>query len=189
MKNALIWDPDELIRALLRDVLEYHGFRVWEAENHEKALSCLRGAEVDLVFFDWNSESPHVSDWMCDFRSLAGNPRLIALGSCVPEQEARVEREVRSAGASQLLLKPFGVQDLMRAVHGALEGNPPGLPWGSPKHPSEGRFAEPLSQSEKPVSGSAPKAEQVASRRFFQFTGAPLSAESEVMRTPRSPHG
>ncbi|NUN96930.1 MAG: response regulator transcription factor [Candidatus Omnitrophica bacterium] len=128
MKKALIWDPDDLIRTLLREVLEYHGFSVLEAECHERALNLLRSDEVDLILFDWNSESLGGAEQLCDFRSLPTGPRFIALGSCIPEQESLVERDAKSAGAAHLLLKPFGAQDLMRAVDSALNGSCPVFP-------------------------------------------------------------
>ena len=53
-ETLLIVDDEKLIRALLRDILEYQGYTLIEAENGEEAVKVYqeRGAEVAIVLLD-----------------------------------------------------------------------------------------------------------------------------------------
>ena len=52
MKKILIIDDERSIRRALREILEFEGYQVYEAENGQEGLDLLKSNQYDLVFCD-----------------------------------------------------------------------------------------------------------------------------------------
>ena len=52
MKKILIIDDERSIRRALREILEFEGYQVYEAENGQEGLDLLKANQYDLVFCD-----------------------------------------------------------------------------------------------------------------------------------------
>jgi len=52
MKNILIIDDERSIRNALKEILEFEGFNVVDAEDGESGLSIMKQQSIDLVFCD-----------------------------------------------------------------------------------------------------------------------------------------
>ena len=52
MKKILIIDDERSIRNALKEILEFEGFSVIDAEDGESGLTILKQQTIDLVFCD-----------------------------------------------------------------------------------------------------------------------------------------
>ena len=128
MKRVFVIDDDSEMRALLHDVLMKHGFHVdtfasaREALNQLKALSLApvgpngvaRG--IDAVICDVIMPDMDGREFLKKFKVLFPRVPVIlitAFGSALSPKEAFV------AGANQLLMKPFGISELLDALKSA----------------------------------------------------------------------
>ncbi|MEJ8859954.1 response regulator [Variovorax robiniae] len=109
---------DELpVRVMLGRLLRLADYRVREYASGKEFLSSLSGhpplcAIVDLYM-------PGLSGFEVQSRLSAANlkvPVVFITGS----DDATLERTVRTAGARNLLRKPFSSDELLEAIHGAI---------------------------------------------------------------------
>ena len=109
--DILVVDDDAALRAIIREVLADEGYQVETARDGQEALDLIAASRPALVLLDL--EMPVV-----DGRSVAHELRL--RGISVPillVTGAWNGREVaEEIGARGCLLKPFGIDDLLRAV-------------------------------------------------------------------------
>lgn len=106
-KVVLVVDDDELIRMLLKDMLEMHGVRVCAADTCRRALAYLRTLRFDAVLLD---------------NRLADGNGLVLLGKVLPfcrcvvmvsaDAQAIREQALR-LGALAVFPKPFDVNRLL----------------------------------------------------------------------------
>jgi two-component system cell cycle sensor histidine kinase/response regulator CckA len=116
---VLVVDDEALIRSIVEQTLERHGFETLRAENGEEAIEVMSraGRRVDVVFTDM-------------MMPVLGGAELIAwLGENRPDValvvtsglDANEPTAHRSPGGTpQFLAKPFTGADAVRAVHRAL---------------------------------------------------------------------
>ena len=117
MSRILLVEDVDVVRSVLRRMLERSGHTVTEANDGREALEKLDGERFDLMITDI---------WMpgMDGIALIGaakqrNPaiRIIAVSGGAPRApQAFSIQEARSAGADDTLLKPVDRDELMRAV-------------------------------------------------------------------------
>jgi len=115
MASILIVDDDPHIRDFIRDVLEYDGHEVSEAEDGGIALQHMRGHRPDLVLLDLNM--PVIDGWTfleqcCGEPGCRGVPVVIM--SAVARQPGRPTLPSR---ITHFLNKPFELVDLQRTVN------------------------------------------------------------------------
>lgn len=121
MVRILIVDDEPLVGEALSLLISTHG---WEAETAVDAAEGLRKAREwrpDLVLCDINMPG---QDGFAVVAQIRRDPELRALpvvlisGRVDPSHEARSRR----AGAQALLLKPFGMKELVRLVERLVHG-------------------------------------------------------------------
>jgi two-component system, chemotaxis family, chemotaxis protein CheY len=123
--KILIVDDSMAMRMSMNDVLSRNGFTVLEATDGENALEILATErDVALVLTDLNM--PRL-DGIGLLRSIRSERRYLALPVIMQTTEAQssVITMARQAGATGWLIKPYGEEDLLRAVHRLLGGRPP----------------------------------------------------------------
>ncbi|MFC1494204.1 response regulator [Thermodesulfobacteriota bacterium] len=116
-KRILLADDNNAIRAVVAELLEFLGYEVALAINGIEALAVFIENSFDLVLTDF--EMPAM-----DGLSLAGHikgrspgtPVILLTGS---DREA-VLRKVERGPVDSVIFKPFKMEDLQRAVQGAL---------------------------------------------------------------------
>ena len=111
-RTVLIADDDETNRALLRDLLEHHGYVVREARDGREAVTEALALRPDVILMD--VQMPHLDGLaaMRLLRASAGTARtpMIALTAlAMPGDEARC----REAGADEYLSKPIALPRLL----------------------------------------------------------------------------
>ncbi len=106
MATCLIVEDSEVIRTILRRVLEEMGHVVSEASGPAGALDFCRDHAPDVIFLDWDLPGLGALDIL---RSLGGvssapRPKIIL---CATENDPKQIALAKAAGAQHHILKPF----------------------------------------------------------------------------------
>ena len=116
--SLLIADDDDLLRNLVKEVLEEEGFFVYEAENGEKALDIFwEHSEIALVILDIMMPKIDGMSVLEEIRQRTDIPVLMltALG------DVSSELSCLQKGASDFVSKPFHYQILVERVKNLLK--------------------------------------------------------------------
>lgn len=111
MKTCLVVDDSRVIRRVARRILEDLGYRVREAEDGNLALESCREAMPDAVLVDWAMPQLDGIGFLKALRREAGlaMPPVVF---CTTENEEAHLAQARTAGAKEVLLKPFDKETL-----------------------------------------------------------------------------
>ncbi|MBI5551401.1 MAG: sigma-54-dependent Fis family transcriptional regulator [Desulfobacterales bacterium] len=116
--RILVVDDEENMRKLLHRVLTKESYEVRMAESGSEALRLLREEEFDLIISDLVMPVLSGMDLMREAKSRQTDVQFIlitahgTIGSAV---------EAMKAGAFDYLTKPVGKEEILRAVHKALQ--------------------------------------------------------------------
>jgi len=114
--RILVIDDDEQMRVLLRQVMEWCGYQVSEAENGRKAMQIQRAEPVDLVITDLIMPEQEGLETISQLKKDFPDVKIIAIsggGRIGPEAYLPAAREL---GADLIFTKPFDVQNFVDAV-------------------------------------------------------------------------
>lgn len=121
--SVLIVDDHAFFRAGLRSLLDEHGFPVvGEAESGEAALALIERRRPDVVVMDLSM--PGMSGVEATRELTSRFPSIAVLVITVSASEADV-LDALEAGAAGYLLKDSGPEEIVRALHAALDGDMP----------------------------------------------------------------
>ena len=114
--RVLVIDDDEVVRALVRTLLERGGALVFEAPDGRAGLGELFAHRPDLVVLD--VEMPDLDGWetLRRIRDLSEVPVLMLTARDAELEKVRGLRE----GADDYLTKPFGRQELLARAEALL---------------------------------------------------------------------
>ncbi|MGH2880287.1 MAG: response regulator transcription factor [Solirubrobacteraceae bacterium] len=122
MSRVLVIDDDEVLRGVVRELLQRSGHDVGEAADGKAGLRAVYARRPDLVILD--VEMPELDGWQTleRIRELSDVPVLM-----LTAREAELER-VRGlqGGADDYVVKPFGRQELVARVQALLRRAAPG---------------------------------------------------------------
>jgi CheY-like chemotaxis protein len=120
LKTILIVDDDEVVRRLLRIMLEDRGYLTLVASEGAEALRLLREARPDLVLVDWNMPGMSGIQFVDTLRKQAKMPVpfIIILSGSDPEE---IEKLSQALGASSFLPKPFTREELLEKIESVLK--------------------------------------------------------------------
>jgi DNA-binding NtrC family response regulator len=113
VRNVLVVDDDHEMRALLRDVLEQHGYTVTLASNGQEALASLRDREFPVVLTDLRMKGMQGIELLIQIKQSWADTNVIlmtAFGSVETAIQAMKQ------GAYDYLMKPVKNDDLVRAT-------------------------------------------------------------------------
>ena len=118
--HVLVVDPHGDSRDLIREILEYSGFRVSEAASAEDAASLAVVLAFDVVITDAAlGGSPQDGVWLlARVQRQAEPPAVIALTGA-PDRAADLARH----DFAMVIIKPVDVMGLATAVRSVLEQN------------------------------------------------------------------
>lgn len=119
-KTILAIDDEQMNLKLIGNMLEPEGFRVIAARTAEEGLELMRAHRAHLILMD--VKLPGI-DGLQATRILRADPEfahvpIIAVSAYAMPEDIEKARE---AGVSSYLTKPFGRQDLLRAVREFLD--------------------------------------------------------------------
>lgn len=113
MSTILVVDDDAPFRAVLRDILEPHGYRIAEAADGEEALERLARMRIDLVVSDQRMPRVGGIELLRRIRMMPSPPPVVLLTAygTIPEAVDAVR-----AGAIDYLTKPLQSPEALIAV-------------------------------------------------------------------------
>ena len=121
--RILVIDDDEQMRVLLRQVMEWSGFTVVDAENGRKGMQIQRRQPADLVITDLIMPEQEGLETIGLLKKEFPGVKIVAIsggGRIGPEAYLPAAREL---GADLVFSKPFDVKEFVTAVRGLLEND------------------------------------------------------------------
>ena len=122
MKSILLVEDEDMLRGLIRELLEIKGFSVLEASQGVEALELMGAAEgpVDLVLTD--VVMPHMSGSELVERLREDYPglRVIFMSGYTGANNAAIHKSLEMPGVA-FLQKPFRLNALIAAVEDLLQ--------------------------------------------------------------------
>ena len=124
MKSILLVEDEDMLRGLIRELLEIKGYAVLEASQGVEALERMRSADrpVDLVLTDvvmpHMSGSELVENLKQDFPDL----KVVFMSGYTGSNNAAVHKNLGMPGVA-FLQKPFRLNALIGVVEGLLGGD------------------------------------------------------------------
>ncbi|WP_448872184.1 response regulator [Desulfobulbus propionicus] len=112
----MVIDDDDQMRVLLRQVMEWAGYEVVEAEDGRAGIHLQRRQPVDLVITDLIMPEQEGLETITLLRKEFPQTRIIAIsggGRIGPEAYLPAAQEL---GADRVFSKPFDVRELAGAV-------------------------------------------------------------------------
>ena len=119
--HVLVIDDDEQMRILLRQVMEWNGYAVSDAENGRKGMQKMREQPADLVITDLIMPEQEGLETISTLRKEFPMVKIVAIsggGRIGPEAYLPAAREL---GANLVFSKPFDVKEFVAAIRGLLE--------------------------------------------------------------------
>ncbi len=118
--RILVIDDDEQMRVLLRQVMEWSGYTVDDAENGRKGMQIQRRRPADLVITDLIMPEQEGLETISILKKEFPDVKIVAIsggGRIGPEAYLPAAREL---GADLVFSKPFDVKEFVSAVRELL---------------------------------------------------------------------
>lgn len=116
-KRILVVDDDEILQAMLKKRLEFHGFECLSAYTVEAALDCLKNMRPDLILVDLGFKKidgtaflQHARQWLPENYQM---PPMIVLSA---HNEKDIVNYCLDEGASGFIAKPFNPDELITMI-------------------------------------------------------------------------
>ena len=114
----LVLDDDPDICAMLKMVLDYHGYITSEAENEEQAKEILEAGPIDLIIMDMLLSGANGTD-------ICSKLKKDHITSSIPILMFSAHPNARTicleAGANDFISKPFEMNDMLETVKSLLQ--------------------------------------------------------------------
>lgn len=115
MKHCLVIDDSDVIRKVVRRMLERAQFRVSEAVSGQDALERCVPSEPDLILVDWHMPGMSGMEFLAALRQAEGGRRSYAI-YCTTEYDPVDISRAFETGADNYLMKPFSRGELMTVM-------------------------------------------------------------------------
>jgi DNA-binding response OmpR family regulator len=118
-KKILIVDDEEVLRRIMRTMLERRPFDVIEAANGAEGFDLARKEQPDLILLDWNMPGMNGADVLRALRAetlTAGIPVILLTGTDPQD----LETQGHELTNGNYVLKPFSVLQLLEKVEKTL---------------------------------------------------------------------
>jgi DNA-binding response OmpR family regulator len=114
LATILLIDDEESVRMVFKAALEQAGYHVLTAENGKQGLRLLKQQEVDLVLVDIFMSEMDGLELIPLLRQTRPASKIIAISGGSGEWDYL--DAAKTFGAHDTLKKPFGLQELLKAV-------------------------------------------------------------------------
>lgn len=112
--RILVVDDNPIVRVVLKDALERHGYRVVaDSENMEEALAAYDEHRPDAVTLDLSMVGENGLAVLKALRAKDAQARVLIISGTAQE---KMVAELMREGASGYLAKPFTADELVAAV-------------------------------------------------------------------------
>jgi len=126
MSRILVIDDEELIRRVLRSILERAGHTVLDAPNGSEGMSLWRDEPVDVVVTDIYMPEKDGMQVLLEMKQLATKPKIIAMSGGGQKGLLDLRTSALGLGADGVLLKPFDESTVLFTIQGILTGHTDG---------------------------------------------------------------
>jgi two-component system KDP operon response regulator KdpE len=116
LKHVLIVDDDARFRRTLHVALGSLGYEVTDVASGSEALELVKTATPDIALIDW--QMPEM-DGLQTCHALQAGYRIPVI--IISGNRANTRAKAVEAGASELLGKPFSIQDLLATIESTLK--------------------------------------------------------------------
>ena len=120
MACVLVIDDEEVVRLVLRQILERAGHQIHEATNGYEALSVFGQVEPDLVITDIIMPKMEGFQTIAELMRRNSAVKIIAMSGGGRTNDRDCLEFAKIVGADTTLAKPFRPQELLEAVHNTL---------------------------------------------------------------------
>lgn len=118
MADVLLVDDEDLVRKVVRVVLEAEGHQVTEAADGPQALAALEASPHDAIVLDLMI--PGMDGYeVCRRVKRAGGSSKVLVLTAVPADES--VRRAKEAGADDVMTKPFSALELLDRLSALLD--------------------------------------------------------------------
>jgi two-component system, cell cycle sensor histidine kinase and response regulator CckA len=122
MKTILLVEDEDMLRGLIRELLEIKGYQVLEASQGLEAIDVLKrnGKPVDLVLTD--VVMPHMSgsELVVHLRKAHPDLKVIFMSGYTGSNNAAIHKSLEMPGVA-FLQKPFRLNALISQVEGLIQ--------------------------------------------------------------------
>ena len=118
-ERVLVVDDDEAIRETVTMVLSGEGYQVHTAGTGVEGLVALASLKADVVLVDLRMPDMDGTQFCRRFAAQGGTAPTILMTAA-----ARSVSPAEAPGVIATLVKPFDIDDLLRAVSDAVAGRP-----------------------------------------------------------------
>ncbi|MGC8529839.1 MAG: response regulator [Leptospirillia bacterium] len=118
-RSILVVEDDDVALDLLAEILRRHHFQVWTASSVTSALEFLEKRPVDLVLSDIRMPERGGMDLLKQIRENQSRIPVVLLSAFGDEH---LWVEALSAGAVDLIPKPFKKQEIIDVINKTLAG-------------------------------------------------------------------
>lgn len=125
MTDVLVIDDQASVRATLRNILEFEGYEVMEADNGASGLSLMREFPVLLVVTDILMPEKEGIETILEIRQEFPETRILAISGGGQTQNLEFLRAAKKLGADEILKKPFTSEQLIGVVRRLITENKP----------------------------------------------------------------
>lgn len=116
----LVTDDEKSIRNTLREILEFEGYQIEEAENGKEALSIIENKEIDLVILDIKMKGMDGIEVLEKAKEMKPELPVIMISG---HGTIKIAVEATKIGAYDFLEKPPDLNRLLISVRNALSRN------------------------------------------------------------------
>lgn len=117
MKNVLVVEDEELMRSILRKLLEDESYKVFTADSAERALEIFTSEEIDLTLTDIRMAEMDGLELLDQLKSIE-NEALVIIMTAYSSVDSAIA--ALRKGAYDYVTKPFVNEDLLQTVRNAL---------------------------------------------------------------------
>jgi CheY-like chemotaxis protein len=115
MTTILIVDDESALRTNLRDMLEFEGFNILEAENGAQGVTLARQHRPDLVICDIAMPEIDGFELMAQLQDSVLTALIPVLLLTAQAEKTAIEHGL-AAGAAGYIVKPFSFRDVLEEV-------------------------------------------------------------------------
>jgi two-component system, chemotaxis family, chemotaxis protein CheY len=110
MKFCLLVEQSDVIRKIAKHLLEEEHYLVIEATDGKSALDLVKRGAPDLILLDWQVQSVSALEFLAQVQPLLDENKSTRILYCTTENDPAVISKAITAGATDVLMKPFNRQ-------------------------------------------------------------------------------
>jgi len=124
MPSVLLIEDEELVRELLKEVLEINGFQVLTANNGIDGVRLFKESPTDIVITDLVMPEQEGVKTTLQIKKLAPHVKIIVISGKLETESMNSAPILTMMGADLVLKKPFKNETLLENVNALLATEP-----------------------------------------------------------------